>query len=244
MNQLLVIDNLSVRTDADGRYCLNDLHKAAGGENKHRPSLWAENQQTQELISAMEAEAGIPALISVKGGNQQGTYVAKELVYAYAMWISPAFHLKVIRAYDALVTQPQPMNPAQLSRMQLIELAMEAERERLVLVERVEVLTPKADALDRIATVSDGSLCLRDAAKELQMQPKQFNLWMQANKWIYKRAGGSNFIGYQDRIQSGLLEHKANIVIDEAGNERLRDQVRVTSKGLARLAELLEREAA
>ena len=161
--------------------------------------------------------------------------------------LCPEFTARLVDRWQQLEAQiaAQPaLDPKNLSRMQLIELAMEAERERLALVEKVEVLTPKADALDRIATVSDGSLCLRDAAKQLQLQPKQFNLWMQANKWIYKRAGGSNFIGYQDRIQSGLLEHKAHIVIDEAGNERLRDQVRVTAKGLARLAALLQAEAA
>lgn len=240
MNQLLVIDNLSIRTDADGRYCLNDLHRAAGGEKRHGPSYWLANAQTRALIDEM-ATAGIPVVTSE--GAAGGTYVAKELVYAYAMWISPAFHLKVIRAYDNLVTQPKPMNPAQLSRMQLIELAMEAERERLVLAEKVEQMLPKAEGFDRIAG-AEGSLCLRDAAKELQIQPKQLNLWLQANKWIYKRAGCSNYIGYQDRIQSGLLEHKTNVVIDGAGNERLRDQVRITGKGLARLAALLEREAA
>jgi len=38
MNQL-TISNTTIRQDAEGRYCLNDLHKAAGECNKHRPSI-------------------------------------------------------------------------------------------------------------------------------------------------------------------------------------------------------------
>jgi hypothetical protein len=40
-----------------------------------------------------------------KSGRYGGTFACKEIVYQYAMWISPAFHLKVIRAYDTLQTQ-------------------------------------------------------------------------------------------------------------------------------------------
>jgi hypothetical protein len=102
------IAGTTIRIDTAGRYSLNDLHKAAGAEPRHRPSLWLENQQTNDLIAELgrqEGDAGIPAsVVSMKGGLHQGTYAAKELVYAYAMWISPKFHLEVIRTFDAIAT--------------------------------------------------------------------------------------------------------------------------------------------
>lgn len=102
MQSAITVADVGIRQDAKGRYCLNDFHRAAGGERKHGPSLWLENQQTKDLIAELAGEApdaGNPVSV-IKGGTKQGTYVAKELVYAYAMWISPAFHLRVIRTFD------------------------------------------------------------------------------------------------------------------------------------------------
>lgn len=102
MNQLIAIDGVAVRQDTNGRYCLNDLHRAAGNEGRQRPSIWLQNNQTQELAQEI-SKAGIPALEVVKGGSNPGVYACKEMVYSYAMWISPAFNLKVIRTFDAAV---------------------------------------------------------------------------------------------------------------------------------------------
>ena len=103
----IAIADVVVRQDSKGRYNLNDFHRAAGEENRHRPSLWAENQQAKDLAAEIAQEtgkAGIPALVLQRGGKAPGTYACRELVYAYAMWISPAFHLKVIQTFDAVMT--------------------------------------------------------------------------------------------------------------------------------------------
>ena len=113
--QPLVIGNFSIRQDEDGRYCLNDLHKASGGNKKHQPAYFVRNQQTKDLIEIIEGEnddlqicRSKQAVNSIRGkGLEQGTYAVKELVYSYAMWISAKFHLQVIRAYDAMVMQWQ-----------------------------------------------------------------------------------------------------------------------------------------
>ena len=104
MNTSLAISDISIRQDSNGRFCLNDLHKASGDNPKNKPSEWLRNKQTTDLIELLDSEqsiAGIPAIFTKQG---LGTYAVKELVYAYAMWISAKFHITVIRAYDALVT--------------------------------------------------------------------------------------------------------------------------------------------
>ena len=103
----ITIGNINIHQDADGRYSLNDLHKAAisGGVTKDiRPNEWLSLQQTEELAKVLITENPALEPISSKPGRYGGTYVVRELVYAYAMWISAAFHLKVIRTFDAVMT--------------------------------------------------------------------------------------------------------------------------------------------
>lgn len=138
MNNKLTISNMPIKQDTAGRYSLNDLHKASGNKEKDKPANWLRSEKTIELIDeiliAQNREVKDPAQkqapVMSKSGRYGGTYVCKELVYSYAMWISAAFSLKVIRAYDALVSSVMQKKPnfRQSTAKELIPLRQTAER--------------------------------------------------------------------------------------------------------------------
>lgn len=110
-SKALTVAGITVR-QMNGLYSLNDLHKASGGQARHKPSEWLRNQQTQDLVEEIQ-KAGIPA-ISTK--PKVGSYACKELVIAYAAWISAAFHLKVIRVFLSVAapqSAPYSVQPGQ-----------------------------------------------------------------------------------------------------------------------------------
>lgn len=102
----IVISDIRINVDSEGRYSLNDLHNASGKEDKHQPAFFMRRSETIDLINEIINSANMQNYnpVTTRRGCKGGTYVCKELVYSYAMWISAAFALKVIRAYDALVS--------------------------------------------------------------------------------------------------------------------------------------------
>lgn len=117
---MLTISNSAIGMK-DGLYSLNDLHKASGNLKRHQPSNFMRKKQTQALIAELKAE--IPSSSEMRSlepvkvvegiqadGSSQGTFVCRELVYSYAMWISPRFQLMVIRAFDAITNQQQQLS--------------------------------------------------------------------------------------------------------------------------------------
>lgn len=105
------MNNLSIASTSirqiDGLYSLNDLHRAAGGDKKHQAANFLRLDTTQALIAEISHSSDVRSAVKVvNGGDGRGTFVCKELVYAYGMWISAAFMLKVIRVFDAQQKTP------------------------------------------------------------------------------------------------------------------------------------------
>ncbi|MBJ7536976.1 KilA-N domain-containing protein [Marinomonas transparens] len=142
MNNLTILSN-NVRVQ-DGLYSLNDLHKAAGSLNKHSPRYWSNNEQTKELVKEIEKD-GIPSIVRKQ---RQGTWACKELVYAYAMWISAKFHLHVIRAFDKAQSLPIEHNSQQADKLQLINTMTQS-----MGLEEDVVILPTIDVMKMVQTI-------------------------------------------------------------------------------------------
>ena len=107
----------TIKQTAQNTYDLKGVFTAAGSKPADRPNYWLTSKQAKDYIKLLtvryNANAGIPAfeqnqrVISVTQGsgvNGGGTFVCRELVYAYAMWVSVEFLDAVIQAFDALAT--------------------------------------------------------------------------------------------------------------------------------------------
>ncbi len=111
--------------------------------------------------------------------------------------------------------------------------------EKVIALEaEVSELRPARDALQRLSA-ADGSLYFAEAAKALQFRPKDLFQWLRRNGWIYRRPGAGHDLGYQSKTTAGMLKHKVTTVLRVDGSEKVTGQVRITAKGLTKLANLI-----
>ncbi|MCP3732028.1 phage antirepressor [Sphingomonas sp. MG17] len=180
------------------------------------------------------------------GGRQEATVIDESGLYKLTMrsrkaaarrftkWITRDV-LPSIRAtgsYGAPAAALDLTDTATLHRLLLSHTG-----KTLASEERIAELEPKAAALDRLAD-STGSLCITDAAKALGVPPRRLFAWLEANSWTYRRSEGGHWVAFQAKLTSGMLEHKGTRIEVRGRPDKLVEQVMITPKGLARLAEL------
>lgn len=150
--------------------------------------------------------------------------------------LCPEFTARIVDRWqelEAQVAKPAFQIPTTLAGALRLaaEQAEQIERQQT----QIAIAAPKVEALDRISK-ADGELCISDAAKAMQIQPRKLFAWMEQNHWIFRR--GNKWVAYQDRIQSGYLTHRVTLVERKDGTDKEVAQVLVTAKGQAKLAEV------
>jgi phage antirepressor YoqD-like protein len=121
---------------------------------------------------------------------------------------SPEFTARLVDRWQELeeqVHRAQHVIPQSLS--EALRLAADLADMKAKADAALAIAAPKAEALDRL-TLADGSFCIRDAAKTLQVKEKVLKQKLIECRWLYRRPMGSGYLAYSDKLQQGLVEHK------------------------------------
>lgn len=157
--------------------------------------------------------------------------------YVVVAQLSPEFTARLVDRWQELEGAKQQMTVLALNDPTALRaLLLENVEERIALAQQVAAAAPKVEAFDRIAG-ADGSLCITDAAKTLQVRRSALFEFLRSHGWIYQPPGGRGDIAYATKLQQGLMEHKTTTVHRSDGSEKITTQARITPKGLTRLAQ-------
>lgn len=99
MKDLEMFDN-RIRVDEDKFICLNDLHRASGGDPKKRPTDFLRNKNTKSFITALNSKVEISTIKIIRGGENSGTWGHKLVCYKYAGFIDADFEVGVYTILD------------------------------------------------------------------------------------------------------------------------------------------------
>lgn len=232
---------------------------------KDRYSTWFRNMTAYGFIAGQDfTEISAKSLTSGNVGRPRKDHILTLSMAKELSMIQRTDKGKQARLYfiecEKKAKAAAAASPAELSRMDLIRIALEAETERLELENTVkelekhangleivnEALRPKAEAADAWLE-SKGDYEVGDAAKLLARagantgRNRLFKfLW--ENGWIYKHATDGSWRASQARINQGWVTEKAKAPVFNAYGDRIlpAPQIRITARGVARLGIIME----
>jgi hypothetical protein len=106
MNQstALTVFDTNVHLDQDGRFSLNDIHKAAMAKGyatpSQIPSAFLSSDKVKDFIRVLELETGKPVIKTRKGRGITGTYAVRLIALRYAGWLRAEVEIEVYDTFD------------------------------------------------------------------------------------------------------------------------------------------------
>lgn len=134
----------------------------------------------------------------------------------------------------------QPVHAA-LNDPHTLRRLLSTQADRVIALEHeAAARAPQVLAFERLAHAM-GAVCFRDAAKLLNLKEAQLKAWLVDHQWVYRARADGRLQAFAKRLDEGFLIHVMVPITHRDGRQSLQPQAKVTGKGLARIAELLER---
>lgn len=187
------------------------------GNQQHRQFLLSK-EQTIDLITGYRADIRIRINRRWQELEQQAQ-ASSPVMPALPNFTNPA---------DAAIAWAEEYKAKEAAQAQVIELK------------------PKAEALARISS-SKGATGIRDTAKAVGMRQNDFVAWCVddtkpiSRRFMYRDDRGV-LNAYSHRTSAGLMTQKLQSFVGHDGRDRAEPRVKSTPAGVAKIAEMLEKE--
>ena len=221
--------------------------------NTHRKEVATAEKPYVEL-SHSDFLKKVPLVLGKDAGNFSSIYkdslnrekpcfrFPKREACLMAMSYSYELQAQIFDRMTAMEDALKANKPVELSRMHLIQLAVQAEQENQALRGQVAVLEPKANALDIIADTSN-TYTIRECVKAIgSIREKELIQLLIDKKWIYRDAA-KKLQPCAQFVTNGVFLNRTSPVITNAydGQERVFLHMRVTAFGLTRITGLVNK---
>lgn len=200
-----------------------------------------EHKNVKRDCEIMFTELGIDALnferIYLDSMNRQQIeyLLPKDLVETLITGYSIKLRYQVIQRLHELEMQA----PKELSRLEILQIAIQAEEQNQALQGQVQILEPKAKALDTLAN-TEGTYNIRECAKTIGIGERKLIDLLLEKKWIYREDSG-RLQPYSTKREAGIFINRTSpVVINKyTGEEKVHLHMRVTAFGLTKITELV-----
>ena len=243
--QLPVIAGVTIYTDAEGRFNLNALHHASGGNPNNAPAQWLRLKSTavlkNELIDSTNCAHLHSLPIVKKEGCQGGTFADKLLAISYAGWISPSFQLKVNQVFadyqsGKLQTISEEDDNDLLAKAVLVAQRQIDDKNRLIHQQQQQIQQdqPKVAFYEQMVA-SDQEVSVREAAKMLGTGETRLFYFLRENGYLINRGNDRNQ-PYQRYIDQGFFTLRPRTFKHPTEGNTVYTKTFITGKGLVRIA--------
>lgn len=120
--------------------------------------------------------------------------------------------------------------PKELSRMEILKLAMESEQARIEAEKKLALAAPKVEFVDNYVQASTGSLGFRQVCKLLKVKEPAFREFLLAEKIMYYLGG--TLTAHQNHLDAGRFEVKTGV----ANSEHAYSSTKFSAKGVTWVA--------